>query len=84
MKQDGKDINSCNVYLRDGVTWSRLKLIASQAPAVGGLGLMTYGSTQYHQFFSSAPPAMIDERPECTALFLKWLLPRQRQLGLLA
>lgn len=77
MGELGTHLNSLQVYLRDGVTWSRLKMISTHGQDVGGLALMSFGSASYHEFFKQAPPTMIDERPECTVMFLKWLLPRQ-------
>ena len=51
-------------YLHDGVTWMRLKAFAVRPPAEGGLGMMVEHSTAYVDFFGSAPPTVMDERPE--------------------
>ncbi len=75
-----QDTHAINVYLLDGSTWQRLKAIATQPTNMGGLNLMKEGSRQYKWLFSKSPPKIIDERPECYAEFLRWLIPRQTQL----
>ena len=76
----GELTEAINVYLRDGVTWIRLGAIACQSPQDGGLGLMRHESREYYAIFGASPPVMIEDRPECTAQFLKWLCPKQRVL----
>ena len=55
--------------------------MAVQPVAVGGLALMSFARSRYKHFFSKAPPVMIDEPPDCTAQFLKWLLPKHKDLA---
>jgi len=77
----GTRTEDINVYLRDGVTWARLGAIACQSQITGGLDLMRFGSEEYRDTFASAPPRMIEDRPECTAVFLEWLIPKQAVLA---
>lgn len=69
------------VYLRDGITWSRLKGIATQTPEMGGLALMQEGTPEYNRFFTKAPPNIMEDRPETASEFLKWLVPREKILA---
>ena len=73
-------LQALNTYLRDGQTWPRLRALACTPHASGGLGLMREGSAACIRLFGVAPPSLIDERPECVAIFLKWLLPKQESL----
>ena len=66
-----------NSYLRDGVTWSRLAAIAVQDPEENGLGLFIEGSQAFADVFSSSPPRLIDERPQATLDFYRWLVKRE-------
>ena len=68
-------------YLRDGITWMRLKAIAVNKPAAGGLGLMTATSAAYNKLFGVAPPSILEERPETVYTFLRWLTPKQTVLA---
>ena len=72
-----------NNYLRDGVTWARLKAIAVQSREEEGLDLMDEGGHQFAFVFRNSPPRLIDERPQATLDFFKWLLPREHVLKLL-
>ena len=72
--------NALCVYLRDGVTWQRLKAIATTDRTLGGLQLFTEGSRRYNALLGTQPPNIIEDRPETAASFCRWLLPRQRQL----
>ncbi len=68
-------------YLRDGITWSRLKTIATAPPDRGGLALFAEDCQECHDFFKRAPPKIIDDRPETNAEFLEWLVKRQQVLA---
>jgi hypothetical protein len=69
--------NSICVYLRDGSTWTRLKAIATQPIHSGGLNLMTHTSSTYAFVFGTAPPRIIEDRPESASQFLRWFAPRE-------
>ena len=71
-------------YLCDGVTWTRLRAIAVQAPSAGGVGMFRPQSRAEQDFFRTAPPSLIEDRPECVTKFLAWLLPRHERLRALA
>ena len=66
--------NSLCVYLREGITWTRLKAVATQPLEHGGLNIMAEGDAEYVRFFSRAPPNILEDRPETASEFLKWLV----------
>ena len=68
-------------YLHDGITWTRLKSLATQPTSVGGLSLFSEISRECVDIFSKAPPNIIDARPETDMLFLNWLGPREEVLS---
>ena len=67
------DYKGLAAYLVEGVTWGRLKAIATQTPAEGGLGLFTESSHTCNEFFSTSPSAIIKSRPETDHTFLEFL-----------
>jgi hypothetical protein len=75
--------NKMNSYLHRGTTWTRLASIAVQPPASRGLGMFAENSKEYKEFFSKAPPKLIDGRPEAHYEFIVWLLKRQGRLKLM-
>ena len=75
-----ESLKSLNMYLRDGITWFRLQSLATTSVANGGLALFTQTSRKFINMFNKAPPAILEDRPETVALFLKWLLPKQHTL----
>jgi len=75
-----KSTKSLCAYLRDGVTWTRLRAISTQPVALGGLALLRDGSRAFHAIFRKSPPSVLDERPETALHFIEWLLPRQDTL----
>ena len=58
---DSKDLVADFV---DGVTWGRLRAIATQAPEDGGLGLFTDGSRKCKDICSTNPSAITKNRPD--------------------
>ena len=72
---------SINVYLRDGVTWSRLKSICHRPRSEQGLGIFAESSREFVKLFERSPPGLVDQRPECVGEFLEWLIPRQATLA---
>ena len=81
MEPHYKKSEALNRYLRRGITWSRLKSIAILPPADGGLSLFVDGSQDCVDFFKNAPPRLIDERPEATYDYMRWLIVRQSRLA---
>ena len=80
----GLDYKALAAYLVDGVTWSRLKEIATKGPAEGGLQLFQPGSQQYKNLFSSSPCAIVATRPQTDLGFLLLLAGREHLLHRLA
>ena len=76
-----ESIKAISYYLHDGGTWNRLKSIAVQPPANGGLGLLVDGTPGYYDMFGQAPPRNMGERPDTTAALLEWLQPRAAMLS---
>ena len=83
MGREDDTLTSINTYLLDGITWSRLQQIATMPLAAGGLNLFQASSLAFKSVFSPSPPKMMEDRPECTAMFLEWLLPKQQTLATL-
>ena len=79
-----KNVLAIHVYLKEGVTWRRLQSIATAPLAAGGLQLMREFSPQFKMNFGTAPPNIVDNRPETVAHFLLWLLPKEPVLTLCA
>ena len=67
------DYKDLAAYLVEGVTWGRLKAIATQAPEAGGLGLFEESSRTRNEIFSSSASAIIKNRPETDHTFLEFL-----------
>ena len=81
MEPHYKKSEALNRYLRRGITWSRLQTIAVLPVASGGLAMFTDGSRECVDFFKNAPPRLIEERPEATFDYMRWLITRQAQLA---
>ena len=84
IKASGLDYKEFAAYLVDGVTWGRLRAIATQAPEEGGLGLFTDGSRKCKEIFSASPSAIIKNRPETDHTFLEFLKGKEHTLHLIA
>ena len=80
-KLDYKNLAS---YFVEGITWSRLREIATRAPADGGLGLFADGSRPCQNLFGASPSAIIVSRPETDLNFLKLLRGKEHLLWRLA
>ena len=77
---EAADVTALNRYIRKGITWSRLNAIAVRSRDEGGVAEFVEGSPEHRAFFSSAPPKLIDGRPESTIHWYEWLVPRQDML----
>ena len=84
IKASGLDYKEFAAYLVDGVTWGRLRAIATQAPEEGGLGLCADGSRKCKEIFSASPSAIIKNRPETDHTFLEFLKGKEHTLHLIA
>ena len=71
-------------YLTDGVTWGRLRELATKTEAEGGLGLFHEGSQRCKEVFGRSPSAIIENRPETDLNFLKLLEDKEHLLLTLA
>ena len=60
------DYKALAAHLCEGVTWSRLREIATKDPAYGGLGLFRDSSQQCKNLFGRSPSAIIVSRPTLT------------------
>ena len=75
-----KATRAVGTYLHDGCTWNRLKALAVQTVANGGLGLYTDGGAEYAHMFQTSPPTSMEDRPETTAELFKWIMDREIDL----
>ena len=80
----GLDYKALVAYLCEGVTWTRLREIATKDPALGGLGLFRDTSQQCTDVFGQIPSAIIDTRPDTYLRFFKLLEGKERLLHKLA
>ena len=71
-------------YLGEGITWTRLREIATRDPRDGGLGLFRDGSRPCKDLFDVAPGSIVTSRPETDLMFLKFLRGKEHLLHLLA
>ena len=84
IKASGLDYKEFAADLVDGVSWDRLRAIATQAPEEGGLGLFTDGSRKCKEIFSTSPSAIIKNKPETDHTFLEFLKGKEHTLHLIA
>ena len=71
-------------YLNDGITWTRLRQIATVPKDLGGLQLFTDGGPRCKQVFGNRPRTIIDGRPLTDLQFLKFLGKNELTLHKLA
>ena len=84
IRTSGLDYRALCVYLTDGITWSRLREIATRDPRDGGLQLFQDGSAACHRLFRASPGAIIKTRPETDLTFLQFLRGKEHLLHKLA
>ena len=84
IKTSGLDCRGIATYLVEGVTWARLKLIATRETRLGASLFFKEGSHQYRQVFGTAPAAMMSRRPHTDAALLQLLCGREHILHRLA
>jgi hypothetical protein len=80
----GLDYKALAAYLCEGVTWSRLREIATLDPAAGGLRLFSDSSQQCKDLFGKSPSAICASRPDTDLAFLKLLEGKEHLLHRLA
>ena len=74
------DCRSLAAYLVDGITWSRLREIATLPRAAQGLELFRDGSRLRKETFGVSPSAIVSTRPETDLKFLKFLHGKEHTL----
>ena len=84
IRTSGLDYKALAAYMVEGVTWSRLRELATLAPADGGLRLFNDGSRECKRVFGHAPSAIVENRPETDLTFLKILEGKEHILHRLA
>ena len=84
IRVSGLDYKALAAYFVEGITWSRLRELATRNPADGGLGLFRDGSQRCKDIFGRSPSAIIDTRPETDLNFLKLLAGKEHILHMLA
>ena len=84
IRSSGLDYKALAAYLCEGVTWSRLREIATKNCADGGLGLFRDSSQQCKNLFGRSPSAIIVSRPDTDLNFLKLLEGKEHLLHRLA
>ena len=84
IRVSGLDYKALAAYFVEGITWSRLRELATRDPADGGLGLFRDGSQRCKDIFGRSPSAIIDTRPETDLNFLKLLAGKEHILHMLA
>ena len=84
IRSSGLDCKALTAHLCEGVTWSRLREIATKDPAQGGLGLFSDSSQECKNLFGRSPSAIIVSRPDTDLNFLKCLQGKEHHLHRLA
>ena len=84
VKASGLDYRALAAYFVDGVTWTRLRAIATQMPATGGLDLFRDGTRDCKKIFGNSPSAIVLTRPETDLNFLRFLAGKEHILHQLA
>ena len=62
IRASGLDYKAIAAYLAEGLTWNRLRELATKSPEAGGLGLFRDGSQQCKDVFGTSPCTIIDGR----------------------
>jgi hypothetical protein len=84
IRVSGLDYRTLASYLVEGITWSRMRELATREPGDGGLGLFRDGSRRCKDVFGRSPSAIVDSRPETDLNFLKLLEGKEHILHRLA
>ena len=84
ISSSGLDYKALAAYLCEGVTWSRLREIATRGPGEGGLELFRDSSAACKNLFGKRPSAIIASRPDTDLQFLQLLEGKEHLLHRLA
>jgi len=71
-------------YFVEGITWGRLRELATRSLPDGGLDLFRDGSRQCQEIFGKSPSAIVENRPETDLNFLKLLEGKEHLLHTMA
>ena len=84
IKASDLDYQNLAAYFVEGITWTRLRAIATQDPRDHGLGLFATSSKACKDVFSKSPAAIVKNRPETDLHFLQLLKGKEDILHRLA
>ena len=84
IRASGLKYKALAAYLAEGITWSRLRELATRSIPDGGLGLFRDGSHQCKEISGFRPSALVDNRPETDLNFLKLLEGKEHLLHTMA
>ena len=73
IRASGLSYKSLAAYFTEGITWSRLSDLATNAKEFGGLALFKLHGKRWKEICGTAPGAIIDNRPETDLQFLQFL-----------
>ena len=73
IRASGLSYKALAAYFVEGITWVRLRELATRSVPQGGLGLFTDSSQQCKDVFGKSPSAIVENRPETDLRFLKLL-----------
>ena len=76
-----EDYKAIAAYLTDGVTWARLRALATKAIEDGGLALFRDGSPDCYRIFHQGPPSIVSGRPQTDMEFLEFLRGKEEVLA---
>jgi len=75
------DYKAIAQYLTDGVTWRRLRAVATKSIEDGGIALFFDGSSKCHEVFHKSPSAIVSGRPHTDLVFLQLLRGKEDVLA---
>ena len=84
IRVSGLKYKALAAYLVEGITWTRLRELATRREADGGLELFREGSHECKQIFGISPSAIVETRPETDLNFLKLLEGKEHLLHMMA
>lgn len=76
-----EDYKPIAAALGDGVTWQRLRALATKPIDEGGLALFADGSPQCYEIFHQGPPSIVSGRPLTDKEFLEFLRGKEEVLA---
>ena len=84
IKVSGLDLKGICTYFCEGITWSRLRELATTDPESGGLGIFKDSSKKCKDIFGKSPATIVVSRPDTDLNFLKFLQGKENILHRLA